>query len=247
MSRWEHLVACCFAVHSIHCAGLRRLRPCVTDHGWCCGDARSRWPHHLLACHLVPVSLPAALHATMFLQARPHSHMRLCTHLHCASSVCRPHAQTTGCSSWRRVTPASTPGWQWRCTHCGMLPPPPCCRPYLYYRKDIFQRYSLSVPQTWEEFVSLALRMNSTDFNNDGAPGDAPHSAPSRALACTAQHLPRRVAVMWQGRTHMRIVLPVWDCPAGRNGGGGAFRVPVDQPVLTQAMRVAWPPACRDS
>ena len=38
-------------------------------------------------------------------------------------------------------------------------------------RHDVFRRYNLSVPVTWDEFVDLAVRMNGTDADEDGAGG----------------------------------------------------------------------------
>ena len=34
-------------------------------------------------------------------------------------------------------------------------------------RRDLFARYNLSVPATFDEFVDLALRMNGTDTDGD--------------------------------------------------------------------------------
>ncbi|GLI65577.1 hypothetical protein VaNZ11_009149 [Volvox africanus] len=38
----------------------------------------------------------------------------------------------------------------------------------MYYRRDLFERYNLSVPATWEEFAELAGKMNGTDTDGDG-------------------------------------------------------------------------------
>ncbi|GLI71278.1 hypothetical protein VaNZ11_016406 [Volvox africanus] len=38
----------------------------------------------------------------------------------------------------------------------------------MYYRRDLFLRYNLSVPVTWDEFVQLAEQMNGTDTDGDG-------------------------------------------------------------------------------
>ncbi|GIL92890.1 hypothetical protein Vretifemale_20376, partial [Volvox reticuliferus] len=38
----------------------------------------------------------------------------------------------------------------------------------MYYRRDLFDRYKLSVPVTWEEFAELARKMNGTDTDGDG-------------------------------------------------------------------------------
>lgn len=35
-------------------------------------------------------------------------------------------------------------------------------------RRDIFAAHNLSVPQTWDELVTVAYQLNGTDFNNDG-------------------------------------------------------------------------------
>jgi ABC-type glycerol-3-phosphate transport system substrate-binding protein len=40
----------------------------------------------------------------------------------------------------------------------------------LYYRKDLFARYSLTVPQTWDDMLALARLMNGTDTDGDGKP-----------------------------------------------------------------------------
>ncbi len=34
-----------------------------------------------------------------------------------------------------------------------------------YYRADLFQRFNLTVPQTWDELLSIGLAMNGTDLN----------------------------------------------------------------------------------
>ncbi|KXZ51492.1 hypothetical protein GPECTOR_12g455 [Gonium pectorale] len=38
----------------------------------------------------------------------------------------------------------------------------------MYYRRDLFDAHNLTVPATWEDFVSLAQRMNGTDTDGDG-------------------------------------------------------------------------------
>ncbi|KAG2490411.1 hypothetical protein HYH03_011211 [Edaphochlamys debaryana] len=38
----------------------------------------------------------------------------------------------------------------------------------MYYRRDLFDRYKLPVPVTWEDFADLAERMNGTDTDGDG-------------------------------------------------------------------------------
>jgi multiple sugar transport system substrate-binding protein len=40
----------------------------------------------------------------------------------------------------------------------------------LYYRRDLFQRYGLAVPQTWDDMLALVKRMNGTDADGDGQP-----------------------------------------------------------------------------
>jgi ABC-type glycerol-3-phosphate transport system substrate-binding protein len=40
----------------------------------------------------------------------------------------------------------------------------------LYYRKDLFHRYSIAVPQTWDDMLAVAKYMNGTDTNGDGKP-----------------------------------------------------------------------------
>jgi multiple sugar transport system substrate-binding protein len=40
----------------------------------------------------------------------------------------------------------------------------------LYYRLDLFQKYKLAVPQTWDDMLALAAAMNGTDTNGDGQP-----------------------------------------------------------------------------
>ncbi|EFJ47381.1 hypothetical protein VOLCADRAFT_92015 [Volvox carteri f. nagariensis] len=40
----------------------------------------------------------------------------------------------------------------------------------MYYRRDLFLRYNLSVPVTWDDFVQLAEQMNGTDVDGDGVP-----------------------------------------------------------------------------
>ena len=48
-----------------------------------------------------------------------------------------------------------------RCTHV-------CDAPATRARRDLFDRYGLRVPATWDEFVDLAQRMNGTDTDGDG-------------------------------------------------------------------------------
>jgi ABC-type glycerol-3-phosphate transport system substrate-binding protein len=40
----------------------------------------------------------------------------------------------------------------------------------LYYRRDLFAKHGLTVPQTWDDMLELASRMNGTDTNGDGQP-----------------------------------------------------------------------------
>jgi hypothetical protein len=40
----------------------------------------------------------------------------------------------------------------------------------LYYRKDLFQKHKLRVPQTWDDMLAISRQMNSTDTNGDGQP-----------------------------------------------------------------------------
>jgi ABC-type glycerol-3-phosphate transport system substrate-binding protein len=40
----------------------------------------------------------------------------------------------------------------------------------LYYRRDLFARYALTVPQTWDDMLGVARRMNGTDTDADGKP-----------------------------------------------------------------------------
>jgi ABC-type glycerol-3-phosphate transport system substrate-binding protein len=40
----------------------------------------------------------------------------------------------------------------------------------MYYRKDLFERYDLAPPQTWDDMLGLAMRMNGTDTDGDGRP-----------------------------------------------------------------------------
>jgi ABC-type glycerol-3-phosphate transport system substrate-binding protein len=59
----------------------------------------------------------------------------------------------------------------------------------LYYRTDVFAAYNLTVPQTWEQFVDIAEKMNSTDFNGDGKKDfSLCMSAYASALATKADH-----------------------------------------------------------
>lgn len=41
--------------------------------------------------------------------------------------------------------------------------------PYLFFRRDLFQRWNLTIPNTWKEFVELSVRMNGT--GGWGGPG----------------------------------------------------------------------------
>jgi hypothetical protein len=41
----------------------------------------------------------------------------------------------------------------------------------MHYRRDVFDRFNVSaVPQTWDELLELAARLNGTDFDGDGTP-----------------------------------------------------------------------------
>jgi hypothetical protein len=44
-----------------------------------------------------------------------------------------------------------------------------CCVSTLH-RRDLFQRYGLDVPQTWDDYVAIATAMNGTDTDGDGVP-----------------------------------------------------------------------------
>ena len=39
-----------------------------------------------------------------------------------------------------------------------------------FYRKDIFDKYNLQVPRTWDEVLETAQHMNGTNWNGDGLP-----------------------------------------------------------------------------
>ena len=38
----------------------------------------------------------------------------------------------------------------------------------MYYRKDIFLAYNVSVPNTWDEYLEVAQKLNGTDLDGDG-------------------------------------------------------------------------------
>eukprot|EP00798_Chlamydomonas_sp_ICE-L_P011267 gene11267-18894_t len=46
-----------------------------------------------------------------------------------------------------------------------------------YYRLDLFEKYNLTVPVTWEDALEIAQRFNGTDFDGDGEP-DYAHCYP---------------------------------------------------------------------
>jgi serine/threonine protein kinase/ABC-type glycerol-3-phosphate transport system substrate-binding protein len=39
---------------------------------------------------------------------------------------------------------------------------------FMAYRKDIFAKFNVQSPETWEDFLEIAHRLNGTDMNNDG-------------------------------------------------------------------------------
>ncbi len=47
---------------------------------------------------------------------------------------------------------------------------PDVCCICVMCRQDLFARYNLSVPRTWDEFLLIAKRMNGTDTDGDGTP-----------------------------------------------------------------------------
>jgi multiple sugar transport system substrate-binding protein len=40
----------------------------------------------------------------------------------------------------------------------------------LYYRRDLFERFRLALPETWDDMLALATHMNGTDVDGDGDP-----------------------------------------------------------------------------
>eukprot|EP00798_Chlamydomonas_sp_ICE-L_P021496 gene21496-28476_t len=44
---------------------------------------------------------------------------------------------------------------------------------YLFYNRRLMQQYNESIPQTWDELVDIAARLNGTDFDGDGEPDHA--------------------------------------------------------------------------
>jgi hypothetical protein len=54
----------------------------------------------------------------------------------------------------------------------------------MYYRADVLAKHDVSVPQTWEDFVTVAAAMNGTDFDNDG---EADYSVCMDRFTCAAR------------------------------------------------------------